>query len=632
MANKFDFNLISVKQAYALTAANKASSVPNAQALLEVSNELGAELVDRDLYDDALELTQAALRAASRAADKELIKQATEVLAARKHQNSAWQAYVKAAGTLDTNPIDAEANLAAGRWYASEAKDWTLALPCFEKCGNAALAAAAESDLKDPAKAEEIEAVADEWYRLGQQGGENVPLLMRASFWYQQLELIGSGLAKEKAVRRTREIENHVEIKAISKRAALLGVRNKPTPHVRSTTNAPTVQQRSTEAVSEEGKRNPFQESRDDGVLVGFDVTLAKFGRGYRGDSIGAIRPLFQTPTRLAEGNWHGTPKGEPIRVLAKPGFAVADLNASIGGRIMGMEIEFRRVLKGKLDSSVQYKSGWIGKQTDKVQSITADTRPWNGVFGSWRSDDAWPSSIVSLGLQSASSTIDQSALQQRLQSRFGHTVKAEGLTLWLDFENLVKRSGLAKQVWTCQAGSRIEFASNDLELVDAPDGSKVASLKGNGLRVLTPLLNGTSEYTFVTKVQISKDGECTLLCERTSDAGHIGEVWMNTNDDLFAMTLWSKNKRPDNWMRANVKLQEPIRNKWLSVGMRRHAQGDRIDVWIGPRRYETNCQGIVNDFPGFTVLGGKGALNIGETLFYKRALPDTEITALLGR
>lgn len=635
LAQDFDFNRLNAKQAFALRAADRANTSSEVNALLQVSNELGCELIDQGAYDEALALTQAVQKAAIRAMDKDLNKRVSELLAARKIQNSAWQAYANAASVLDLDAMDAEANLIAGHWHAGETRDWGLALQCFEKCNNEALAQVATADLKDPSKADGIEAVADEWFRLGSQGSENSSLLLRAGHWYQQLEVVGNGLAKEKAIRRSREIRENPKVQAMFKRAELLGISRQvvmPARPVAIPDSRPLLSQQSPEVISEEGRRTPFKESRSDGILVGFDVALAKFGRGYRGESIGALKPLYQTPTQLTEGAWHGTPKGETVRILAKPGFAVADLNVAIGGRIMGLQIEFRRVMRGRLDANVTYRSEWLGKQTDNVQTISSDSQPWNGVFGSWRTDDAWPSSLVSFGLQTPSNAIDLDALQNQLQGRFGPDVNAKGLVVWLDFEDMAKRPAGARQSWTCKAGTRIECNSKDIDLVDASAGCRAARISGSGLRLLSPLLNGTREYTFVAHFRIGKEGESTLLSERTSDGGYIGELCAYDNNRIRLAT-WNKNYKPDNWINSPVTLRSPITAEWCKASLRvSPGQAVKATIWANTQKYECDFQRVENDFPGYSVIGGKAPVEVAEMLFFKRGLGDDEIEALLKK
>jgi len=118
--------------------------------------------------------------------------------------------FQRALAVLETEPDNAEAHLAVGRWYCCFKGDWEKGLPHLAKGSDAALTAVARRELNAPPTGpKDQEALADAWWDLAErrEGAEKEALLLRAGTWYQQAaKEVGGGLARVKLDKRLAEI------------------------------------------------------------------------------------------------------------------------------------------------------------------------------------------------------------------------------------------------------------------------------------------------------------------------------------------------------------------------------------------------------------------------------------------
>lgn len=83
------------------------------------------------------------------------------------------------------SPADPEANLAAGRWFATDGDEFAIALPLLTKGSDPALAKAATMELANPAGTTEQNTMADHWYELGRKPSTMKDVAWRrAQHWY----------------------------------------------------------------------------------------------------------------------------------------------------------------------------------------------------------------------------------------------------------------------------------------------------------------------------------------------------------------------------------------------------------------------------------------------------------------
>lgn len=125
-------------------------------------------------------------------------------------------------------------------------------------------------------------------------------------------------------------------------------------------TAAQNVTTENTKKIGGGGGGRFFEVSPEGGILVGFDVWTGDWS-GHK--IIRGIRPIFQTARGRVPGQRHGVANGNPVRVEAKEGYAVAAIEARGGDRLDGFEILYWKIHPSdiNLDAEGSYKSEWIG-------------------------------------------------------------------------------------------------------------------------------------------------------------------------------------------------------------------------------------------------------------------------------
>ena len=121
----------------------------------------------------------------------------------------------------------------------------------------------------------------------------------------------------------------------------------------------------------------------DNGVLIGLEYTIGTTAEG--GKTIDSFTPLYVRPAGKARGTLRGTPKpGNPATVLeARPGFAVAAIEARGSGGLEAFRVTFMRYENGALDPAERYLTKWFGSDsTEPAKLLRTDTRPIVGVYG----------------------------------------------------------------------------------------------------------------------------------------------------------------------------------------------------------------------------------------------------------
>jgi hypothetical protein len=107
------------------------------------------------------------------------------------------------------------------------------------------------------------------------------------------------------------------------------------------------------------GKDPEFKDAAPkDGVLVGVEVGL---GQVFNSDIVKAVRPVYRVGEKESLGIQYGTPSGDAVKVIAKPGYAVGSLMVKSGLTVDGFSIKFMKLTDGKLDPKDSYESEWIG-------------------------------------------------------------------------------------------------------------------------------------------------------------------------------------------------------------------------------------------------------------------------------
>ncbi len=103
-----------------------------------------------------------------------------------------------------SDPENADANLAVGQWHCFAKGDWEKGLPCLAKGSREDLAALAKQELAKPADAKDQVAVADAWWALAEKdhGDFKPKFRARAASWYERAAPSLSGLEKTRVAKQ----------------------------------------------------------------------------------------------------------------------------------------------------------------------------------------------------------------------------------------------------------------------------------------------------------------------------------------------------------------------------------------------------------------------------------------------
>jgi formylglycine-generating enzyme required for sulfatase activity len=191
-------------------AARKASTSSQQKAVTEAVVSVVDAVADEGEYDLALSLCELARAPAQKSKQYSLAKELTAKIEDLKKRQRTSQEYRDALASLEKNPTDPAANLAAGRHLCFVKGDWERGVPMLALGNDAELKAVATKDLAGANSAEEQAALGDGWWTLAEkmQGPERDTLRLRAGFWYRQAEPgLAGGLAGLKVKQRLAELE-----------------------------------------------------------------------------------------------------------------------------------------------------------------------------------------------------------------------------------------------------------------------------------------------------------------------------------------------------------------------------------------------------------------------------------------
>ncbi|MBW3596985.1 MAG: hypothetical protein KY475_06885 [Planctomycetes bacterium] len=105
------------------------------------------------------------------------------------------------------------------------------------------------------------------------------------------------------------------------------------------------------------------------------------------GGALQAVQPIYQTQDRYVEGDVFGSPGGEGVLVLAKPGYAVAGVNARSGLVVNALQLIFQELQGVTLANHSAYTSQWIGAEGGSPSQAHGGGYPVVGVFGAYEND-----------------------------------------------------------------------------------------------------------------------------------------------------------------------------------------------------------------------------------------------------
>jgi hypothetical protein len=115
------------------------------------------------------------------------------------------------------------------------------------------------------------------------------------------------------------------------------------------------------------------------GLLVGLRAAVGEVdGR----PAIVSLKPIYQVG-----GTYHIGPRlgGSPeaqMRIVARPGYAVAGIDARNDGPLSALRFEFMRAEGARLDPDDSYLSPWVGRGRGRLSAVSGDGRPVVGIIG----------------------------------------------------------------------------------------------------------------------------------------------------------------------------------------------------------------------------------------------------------
>ncbi len=184
-----------------LDALNRQAKADHA-ALAKRAEPLIEKSLDADDYDSAVRLATVMVAAARSAKDAALLKSANARLAeATKLRDEANQ-LVPSRKTLETAPLDPQANRIVGKFLCFAKRDWEHGLPMIGLGDDDGLKKIAALDLKADKSTAEMVALGDSWSALPGTSRMRQAAQQRADYWYRQALPAATGVVKIKLEKR----------------------------------------------------------------------------------------------------------------------------------------------------------------------------------------------------------------------------------------------------------------------------------------------------------------------------------------------------------------------------------------------------------------------------------------------
>ena len=186
-ATIFAVNVREAKTAALLAAGKTFSNRAAAKAYLDAAVPLLEQARADDAYDLVAPLLPAVRQAYTDAQQPDLTKIASALVTQIEHLQNEYKAVQPSLATLKEKPDDADANLAAGKFYALRKQDWDKGAPLLAKGSDAGLSEAALKEAGPPSTAADRTAAGDAWWKAGEKDATfKTALLRRALFWYDK--------------------------------------------------------------------------------------------------------------------------------------------------------------------------------------------------------------------------------------------------------------------------------------------------------------------------------------------------------------------------------------------------------------------------------------------------------------
>lgn len=209
LGQAFQVKTLPLKEEALNTAAKFAKMSGDFKGLAESWLVLFNEAVRNDDYPAATRLADRALSVARKSRDDVFVKRIIEGSKDLSLLQTAWEKLDEAREALQSDPGNAAASAAWGRFVCAFKGDWTAGRPTWAR-GTDAASALARRDLNEPRSPAEQARLADDWWSAAELEAEAWPrkvLRERAAFWYRRAQGGLAGEALAQAQRRLEEVD-----------------------------------------------------------------------------------------------------------------------------------------------------------------------------------------------------------------------------------------------------------------------------------------------------------------------------------------------------------------------------------------------------------------------------------------
>jgi len=216
LAERYAVDGVRLKVSTIEKLARAVHTVEDRDALARQSLVIAEEAALQRRYDLAAVAARVAEKAAAGARDSDLRRLAKKWVQRAERDLSAWDAFRRAEKTLQTDPDDAAANLAAGKYFCTHGGDWQRGLKHLAKGSDDDLKAAAKADLSQPATVDAQVKLAEDWHNAAKQADahERRAFLSRAVHWYRKALPNATSLKQLRIRKALEELEATLKVDA----------------------------------------------------------------------------------------------------------------------------------------------------------------------------------------------------------------------------------------------------------------------------------------------------------------------------------------------------------------------------------------------------------------------------------
>ena len=188
LAKWFQVDAIELKLETLTDAAKAPPSPQSKQELVESAIELSEAAADLDRFAEAGRAVKLAAKAVCALKHTHLTKQIAALRLEIEKLAKAHAAVKDSLAKLETDPNDAQANLAAGRYYCFDRDDWDRGLKHLAAGSDPALKRLAERERAKPDAADAQRSLGDGWWDLSRKdkGPGKTAMAGRAGYWYRR--------------------------------------------------------------------------------------------------------------------------------------------------------------------------------------------------------------------------------------------------------------------------------------------------------------------------------------------------------------------------------------------------------------------------------------------------------------